>query len=72
VARRALSPVPLRFVLVTAEALLHRGQTRAESFHDARVARHALTLNPFQRQVSIVVEGDRAVGMLGGRGKQRS
>jgi hypothetical protein len=67
--RRALAAVPLRFVLVATEALLHRGQRRAARFHHARVTRHALALDTFERQMSIVIEADFAVYRRGRRRK---
>lgn len=60
--RCALAQVPLRFVFVAAEALLHRRQARASGFDDARMTRHALAGNVGHPQVLAVVEGDGSVG----------
>jgi hypothetical protein len=64
VTRCTLPAVPLLFVLMTAETLVHGRQARSARFHDARVTRHALSKGAFQRQMSIVIEGDAAVRML--------
>jgi hypothetical protein len=60
VARRALGLSPLLFVLVTAEALAHRRQSRSLRVHYARVARYALPANFRHGQVLIVIDGDLA------------
>src|SRR5450432_499554 len=39
--RRALPEIPLRFMLVAAEALLHRRQARSTRLDDARMTRDA-------------------------------
>lgn len=63
--RRASAEVPLRLVLVTAEALLHRRKRGAAGLDHSRVTRHALSREPFHRQMPIVIERDGPIRMLG-------
>jgi len=67
VAWRALSPIPLCLVLVAFQALLHRWDARRIVFDDARVARHALTAEIREREMTVVIERDDPIWPLRGR-----
>jgi hypothetical protein len=65
VARRALGPLPLLFVLVALKAAGHRRKRGLAGLDHSGVASHALSADGRQRQMSVVIDGNLAVRAFG-------